>query len=71
MTDRNRKVAVPSTSTVKGDAKGQFAPVQSGENNDGAASAEPRVLRDGEAMASDWDEDEDASGSPSLPNRPR
>ncbi|HWJ73241.1 MAG TPA: hypothetical protein VNX29_08765 [Kaistia sp.] len=71
MNDWNKKAAAPPPSTVKGDAKGQFAPVQSGEHNNGAASAEPRVLGDGEAMASDWDENEDANRDPSLPNRPR
>jgi len=57
------KAPAPAADPVKKDAKGQFAPTQAGDDNSGLDSAEPRILGDGEATASDWDANDDEPGT--------
>jgi hypothetical protein len=54
---------------VKEDAKGQFRRGSEDRTNNGLASAEPRVLGDGEQEASAWNEGEKRQRDISLPKR--
>lgn len=54
---------------VKEDAKGQFRRTNHGKDNSGLASAEPRVLGDGEQEAHGWNENADDQADISLPKR--
>jgi len=64
MPETNKAPApTPAADRVKEDARGQFAPTQAGDDNSGLDSAEPRVLGDGGATASDWDANDTEPGT--------
>jgi hypothetical protein len=68
MSAQHRKSS-PSAEQVKSDAKGQFRNGKGDSSNNGLASAEPRVLGDGEQEASAWNEGEKRQRDTSPPKR--